>query len=120
MTPAEYAAAEAIFARFVGRGVRGQDRPQLYAPAESDLAAALAEAPHLAPALATLAANRSGEFHAYAADWQALAVGAERIAQLARAVTPLPTATAEAMDASVEAGFADLDRLAGDNDECPV
>ena len=89
--------------------------------AEADLAAALAEAPHLAPALAALAATRSGEFHANAADWQALAVGAERIAPSARAVTPLPTAPAEALDASIDAGFADLDRLAsGVDDECPV
>ncbi len=120
ITPADYDEAQRLFDRYVVRGVRGSDRPQLYAPNEAELADLLAEAPHLAPALATLAATRSGEFHAYAADWQALAVGAERIAQLARAVTPLPTATAEAMDASVEAGFADLDRLAGDNDECPV
>ena len=123
MTPTaeEYAQAEALFTCYVGRGVRGQDRPQLYAPNEAELADLLAEAPHLAPALATLAATRSGEFHAYAADWQALAVGAERIAQIARAVTPLPTATVETLDASVEAGFADLDRLAsGVDDECPV
>ena len=120
-TPAEYAAAQALFDRYVGRGVRGQDRPQLYAPAESDLAAALAEAPHLAPALAELATDRSGEFHAHAADWQALAVGAERIAQIARAVTPLPTAAVETLDASIDAGLADLDRLAsGVDDECPV
>ena len=115
MTPTagEYAQAEALFTCYVGRGVRGQDRPQLYAPAEADLAAALAEAPYLAPALAALAATRSGEYHTYAADWQALAVGAERIAQLARAVTPLPTASVETLDASIAAGFADLDRLAG-------
>ena len=120
-TPAEYAAAQALFDRYVGRGVRGQDRPQLYAPAEADLATALAAAPELAPHLAKLAADRSGEYHAHAADWQALAIGAERIAQIARAVTPLPTVTPETLDASVEAGLADLDRLAsGVDDECPV
>ena len=115
MTPtaAEYDEAAALFARYVRRGVRGQDRPQLYAPGEADLAAALAARPDLAPALAELAATRSGEYHAYAADWQALAIGAERIAQIARAVTPLPTASVETLDASIAAGFADLDRLAG-------
>jgi hypothetical protein len=116
-TPAEYAQAEAIFNCYVGRGVRGQDRPQLYAPAEANLAAALAARPDLAPALAAHAAARSGEYHGYAADWQALAIGAERIAQIARAVEPLPTVAVETLDASIEAGFADLDRLAaGDAD----
>ena len=115
MTPTaeEYAQAEALFTCYVGRGVRGQDRPQLYAPAEANLAAALAEAPYLAPALAELAATRSGEYHTYAADWQALAVGAERIAQIARAVTPLPTVAVDDLDASIDAAFDDLDRLAG-------
>lgn len=121
ITPAEYAQAEALFTCYVGRGVRGQDRPQLYAPAEANLAAALAEAPHLAAALAELAATRSGEYHTYAADWQALAVGAERIAQIARSVSPLPTAAVETLDASINAAFDDLDRLAsGVDDECPV
>ena len=121
ITPAEYAEAQRLFDRYVVRGVRGSDRPQLYAPNEAELADLLADAPYLAPALATLAATRSGEYHAYAADWQALAVGAERIAQLGRAVTPLPTVAVEALDASIEAGFADLDRVAnGEDDECPV
>lgn len=115
MTPtaAEYDEAAALFARYVGRGVRGQDRPQLYAPGEADLAAALAARPDLAPTLATLATTRSGEYHGYAADWQALAIGAERIAQIARAVTPLPIVAVDDLEASIDAGFADLDRLAG-------
>ena len=118
MTPTagEYDEAAALFARYVGRGVRGQDRPQLYAPAESDLAADLAARPDLAPALATLAATRSGEYHGYAADWQALAIGAERIAQIARAVEPLPTVAVSDLEASIDAGFADLDRLAAGGD----
>ena len=115
MTPtaAKYDEAAALFARFVGRGIRGQDRPQLHAPGEADLAAALAARPDLAPTLATLAATRSGEYHGYAADWQALAIGAERIAQIARAVEPLPTVTVDDLDASIDAAFDDLDRLAG-------
>jgi hypothetical protein len=114
MTPTagEYDEAAALFARYVGRGVRGQDRPQLYAPAEANLAAALAARPDLAPALAAHAAARSGEYHTYAADWQALAIGAERIAQIARAVEPLPTVAVSDLEASIDAGFADLDRLA--------
>ena len=118
ITPHAYAAAEALFARFACRGIRGANSPQLYAQAEAELSAALAENPALAPALAELAAARSGEYHTHAADWQTLAIGAERVAQVAAGFSALPTLTAEQADAAAAKALADLDAVA--DEECPV
>ena len=118
LTPAQYAAAEALFARYSIRGIRGANSPQLYANAEAELSAALAENPALAAPLAELAATRSVEWHGHAADWQTLAIGAERVAQVAAGFMPLPTLTAEQADAAVADALATLD--AAIDEECPV